>query len=368
MKNRRVGICHQTVADGDAIGNDIAGMYDLLESMGWEPAILCEYVHGDLGSRRTVTVLDAETVNAHGLLIYHHSIYWERGEALLRAYTGVPVVKYHNITPPQFMEPYSSTNTLLCRAGREQTQRLIRLPGDHYWLADSEYNRRDLTALGERPDRIAVVPPFTHTDALLGRPSMAEYDGPGPRYALFVGRLMPHKGHLTLLKILRAYQTHVDGDLALYIVGAQDAELASYRAELDAFIQDFALRCRIYDHVEQGVLTELFRSCHVYLCMSAHEGFCVPIVEAQAAGMPVVAMDASAVRDTAGEGQLVGPPPLEDPDHLFYALLLQQLFADPDLRRALVRRGYRNVLTRFSREAVENAFMGALWPRLRPPR
>lgn len=366
MRNRNVAICHQTVASGDAIGNDILAMYDLLESLGLAPTILCEYVNGDLGSRRAVpsTAL-AKTVNSYGLVLYHHSIYWEQGEALLRAYAGAPILRYHNITPPHFFEPYSVTHATRCRQGHDQTRRLINLRGRHHWLADSDYNSRDLLTLGERSDRIAVVPPFTHVDRCLAQPTVATYHEHGPFYALFVGRLVPNKGHLTLLKILSAYKTYVHDDLLLCIIGPHDSELGSYRAELEAFIHHFDLPCRVYDRTSRDLLLELYRHCHVYLCMSEHEGFCVPIIEAQAVGLPVIAMDAAAVRHTAGPGQLIGPPPMDDADYLFYARLLREIFTNIALRRTVVRHGYRNVLTRFTGELIENALLETLWPRLR---
>jgi glycosyltransferase involved in cell wall biosynthesis len=356
---------HQTIAEGDAIGNDITGMYDLFDAMGFAPTLVGEYIRGDFGSRRVTTSLNPTAINSFGLVIYHHSTYWEHGEALLRHYSGAPVLRFHNITPAHYYEGYSTPDAARCRQGLDQTRRLVGLRGDHSWLADSDYNGQHLLALGARPDRIAVVPPFTQVDRLLPQPSVAAYAEGAPLYALFVGRLMPNKGHHTLLRILLAYQRHVARDLHLCIVGWQDAELGSYRAELEGVIERFDLSCRLYDHMSQELLTELFRSCHVYLCMSEHEGFCVPIIEAQAVGLPVVAMDAAAVRGTAGDGQLVGPPPRDDTDHLFYALLLQELFRNADLRRRLVRSGYRNVLARFTRERVEDAFLAAIWPRLR---
>jgi len=55
-------------------------MYDLFESMGFAPTIVCEYLHGDLGNRRVVTRINPSTVNRYGLMIYHHSTYYKRAE------------------------------------------------------------------------------------------------------------------------------------------------------------------------------------------------------------------------------------------------------------------------------------------------
>src|SRR2546423_1185150 len=88
MKNRRVGICHQTVSYGDAIGNDIVGMHDLLSAIGLKPTILCEYINGDIGHRDVRTAVEVNEINEYGIVIYHHSIYWEKGETMLNTYSG----------------------------------------------------------------------------------------------------------------------------------------------------------------------------------------------------------------------------------------------------------------------------------------
>jgi glycosyltransferase involved in cell wall biosynthesis len=364
MKNRRVAICHQTVSHGDAIGNDITGMCELLRMIGFEPTILCEQVVGAIDDQYVRMGFDADAINDYEIVIYHHSIFWEKGTALLNTYDGTPVLKYHNITPRHFFEPYSAKYVDLCGKGIAQTKRLVNLKKNHYWLADSEYNRDDLIAVGEHPDRIMVVPPFNQVDVLLDKPNLAQYGNDGPFYGLFIGRMVPNKGYPTLLRILHSYRTHLFENLVVRLVGQWDGELARYRAELDTQIVQLDLGgcVEFLPHVSQDTLTELLRSSHVYICTSYHEGFCVPVIEAQASGLPIVAMDSTAVRGTAGEGQLVAPEPCEDTDYLFYAKLLHEVFTNVDLRRTLVRKGYQNVTTRFTKELIENRFLETLLP------
>lgn len=75
MPKTRVAICHQTVVGGDAIGNDIAGMYHLLERLGLEPVIVCEnfrYPHSEL---RVHNLGESEPAS-YDLVVYHHSQDW----------------------------------------------------------------------------------------------------------------------------------------------------------------------------------------------------------------------------------------------------------------------------------------------------
>jgi glycosyltransferase involved in cell wall biosynthesis len=176
-----------------------------------------------------------------------------------------------------------------------------------------------------------------------------------------VGRLMPNKGHRTLLRILLAYRRHVGRNLQLCVVGAQDAELAAYRAELEGLIEDGDLPCRLYDHVAQDVMTGCFAAPRVPLHERAR-GLLCRSSRRRRSGCRWSRWTRRPCAN-GGEGQLVGPRP-QDGRHLF-ALLLDEVFRNADLRRALTGSGYRNVLTRFTGERVENAFLEAVWPRLR---
>jgi glycosyltransferase involved in cell wall biosynthesis len=367
MKNKRIAICHQTLLNANAIGHDILAMCDLLRPIGFEPTIFCEYSDVDTGYRSLQPDLDVEEINDYEAVIFHHSIFWEKGLALLNAYNGPAVLKYHNITTPHFFAPYSGHYEDLCERGIALTKHLIGLNANHFWLADSEFNRADLIAAGEQPDRITVVPPFNKIDALLNQPNTADYYSDEPYYALFIGRLAPNKGHATLLRILHSYRMHIANNLVIRFIGNGDIWLASYRAELETLIEDLGLGSCVefIDSVSQDDLITLLRTSHVYICTSYHEGFCIPLIEAQASGLPIVVMDSTAVRETAGEGQLVGPEPVADADFRFYASLLSEVLTNADLRQTVVRKGYQNVTSRFTQELIENKFIETLMPVIR---
>ena len=127
MSNKKIGIRHQSVCVGDAIGNDIMGSYLLLEKLGFEPEIVCQYSDKKLPPAfQTTNCLPERVKEDYKLLIYHHSGYWAVGEDILNAFQGKIIVKYHNITPHNFFAPYSQRYEETCRQGREQTQRLVK--------------------------------------------------------------------------------------------------------------------------------------------------------------------------------------------------------------------------------------------------
>ena len=61
--------------------------------------------------------------------------------------------------------------------------------------------------------------------------------------------------------------------------------------------------------VSDAALDSEYASADAFVCMSRHEGFCVPIIEAMEAGLPVVARRAGAVSETLGQGGVL----LDDP-------------------------------------------------------
>lgn len=364
MSQPKVAICHQTVAAGDAIGEDICGMYRLLQRMGWEPIVVCEsYQRPEDGMRWISPVALAS--EGPQILIYHHSQLWSEGENLVEGTTCPILFRYHNITPAWFFARYSTRYEMLCEEGRAQTLRFQKTQIRHLWLADSNYNLEDLVSSGGDRSRIRVAPPFNLLAKLFMEGRVANYASDTIEL-LFVGRFAPNKGHAHLLRTVHSLAALARHRVVLRIMGARDPELSLYDDEITALIDEFGLRDQIviHPHSSHEEWLRSFRSAHAYLCFSEHEGFCVPIAEAQAIGLPIIGSDATAVGETAGTGQLISSPPVKEEDYQFYALLVEQLMSDPVLRSQLITKGEHNVRERFADEVIENAFTGALYELL----
>jgi glycosyltransferase involved in cell wall biosynthesis len=355
-----VAICHQGFAEGDAISNDMAGMYRLLEAFGMQVTVLCEW--NSRSDKFRVADVQSADWSSFDLIIYHHSLYWERGDQILDEAVCPLVFKYHNITPPLFFQPYSDKYAGVCRQGREQTIRFVRSTKQHTWLADSAYNREEIVDGGADPLNVHIVPPFNRIEQLLQAKNIADYNAETVEI-LFIGRLSPNKGHPHLLHIAKALTSELSGDFIIRIVGGFDPELERYRQMLAQLVKDLdmAKHVEFRQHVSDGELLRLFQRSHVYLSCSQHEGFCVPVIEAQALGLPVVAANIPAVGETAGLDQLLPAPPESASDYSFYAALITELIKNERLRDRVETAGYHNVRTRFASEMVEDAFAGQIY-------
>lgn len=237
---------------------------------------------------------------------------------------------YHNITPAEFFEPYDPGDALLLARGREELKLLAaQVP---VALADSEYNARELRAAGVADVRVVppYLPPKLDTPADRSVASRLRETKKGID-VLFVGRVVPNKGHLHLLRAFAALRAAVDPGARLFIVGSWGP---------DAYIHElFRLRERLglegvtfTGSVSEATLSAYYEDADVYLSMSQHEGYGLPLIEAMRTGVPVVAYDAGAVSETlGGSGVLVRTldPPL-------VAELVGRLARDGDLRARVV--------------------------------
>jgi glycosyltransferase involved in cell wall biosynthesis len=369
MRPLKVGICHRSVLTGDAIGNDIMGSYALMERMGFQPNIIGEFLDPKvMAISRTDTLLAPHCITSnYDLLIYHHSFYWTGGQEIIDAFGGSLIIKYHNITPAHYFTPYFQTYEKECRAARLQTMALASNPRTAVWLADSSYNRDDLLSAGVSTKNIRVVPPFNRSDRLSKVRHQADYFSLENLKFLFVGRRVPNKGHVHLLKVLFAYVRLFSPSVVLQIVGPPDPHLTRYSEELLALAEDLGISANVhwFERITQHELDSLFRSSHLYINCSEHEGFCVPVIEAQAIGLPVLSVDAGATGETLGKSQILCRLPEKEEDYELMAALIHEIMVDETLRRHLVRQGFKNVYERFSCEVIENQFLESAAPILR---
>lgn len=354
----KIAICHQGFAATDAIGNDIAGMYRLLERMHLEPVIVCDWSSRQDHFR--ISSPEDARWNSFDLVIYHHSQYWHVGDHLAREARCPLMFKYHNITPAHFLEPYFRPFAESCVRGREQTSFLLAAHPRH-WVSDSSFSRDELIAAGASAEHSRVAPPFNRVSELLPLSQCADYDS-GTVDLLFVGRLTPHKGHFHLLRVASLLLDHFGRDVRLRIVGGSEDALKTFNAELNARITQLGLasNVEIVAGCSDESLIDIYRQSHAFLCLSEHEGFNVPVIEAQAIGVPVLGAAAGATAETAGPDQLFSGVPSSPDDDYFYAALVEEIFCDSRLRNQLTLSGEQNVRKRFTDEAVENAFVEAL--------
>ena len=163
--------------------------------------------------------------------------------------------------------------------------------------AVSAYNAEELEALGfPEPAVLGVM--RSPLPAAPRPPS-----GGGPARLLFVGRGIPNKAQHHLL-LASAALRDAGIDHVLDLVGSWGAARA-YEEHCRTLAEALGLErhVRFRGSVSDVVLAAHYAAADVFLCLSDHEGFCVPLVEAMAAGLPVVAYASTAIPETVAGGE-----------------------------------------------------------------
>jgi glycosyltransferase involved in cell wall biosynthesis len=294
---------------------------------------------------------------AEDVLIYHHSIGWDSGIKSMRAVPCRRIIKYHNVTPPEFFEGISEQHKTLCQSGRSQVKQIVGCHPDLY-LAASAFNESDLIRSGSEHYKTFVVPPFNQADQLRAATANFELlDGhdDGNVTLLTVGGVRPNKGHAALIEAFATYCYDFDRQARMFIVGAEDNAFGLYAARLRQLIEGWSIESRIVftGEVSTDTLKSYYLIADALLMTSEHEGFCVPLVEAMALKIPIIAYASTAIRETAEDAALIW----EERDPFLMAQSIDFLQANEEARMELVDRGSRRYEQNFSNSAIEKQFL-----------
>lgn len=331
---------------GDAIGDSARAVRDLLRGMGHTSEIFALTIDDDL---RGDVLPFADPAAAGGdVTIFHFALPSPMTEAFARL-AGAKVLQYHNITPASFFAPYDPGLFRLAALGRNE---LATLAGRvDLALGDSEFNRQELAALGFATT--GVLPIAVNTDRLTSapaRPALERILSDGLINILFVGRIVPNKKIEDHIRLAEMYKRYIDSYYRFIFVGRYDG-LPRYYAQVRALIAEYDMlpeRFWFTGPVPDEELAAFYRWADAYVSLSEHEGFCVPLVEAMASDVPIVAYAAGAVPETlGGAGLLFAPKDLE-----VAAELLGTVVYDHGVR-ARVLAGQRRRLQDFAPSRIE---------------
>ena len=323
---------HQVLATlgyGDAIGHEVLGIQRVLRQAGYTSDIFVETADPRLEDLTRDFRELVEASHRDNILIHHFSI-GSKASRIAYALPDRMVLVYHNITPPEYFADIHRLLVRLCYHGRRE---LAAYTGRcDLALGDSEFNRRELEALGfPETGVLPVVPGFSHLEGPPNDVVAREFDDEWTN-VLFVGRIIPNKRIENLIRFFATYKTRYNHRSRLLIVGSY----GGFERYL-AMLHQLVARLGVHDvhftgHVSNEELTAYYDVADVFLCASEHEGFCVPLVEAFHERIPVLALARTAVPDTMdGAGVLYA-----EPDPAEVAMLLDLVVSDQALQERIL--------------------------------
>jgi glycosyltransferase involved in cell wall biosynthesis len=323
---------HQMLAAlsyGDAIGNEALRIQEILRGEGFDSEIFAESVHPEMAGRARKLWDYREVSSKDTLLILHFSI--GAGVSTFAYHLPDPMLLvYHNITPARWFQTYHRHLAGLCYHGRRELEAFV--PRVRMAVGDSEFNRSELEAMGFHPT--GVLPLILDPNRLSLPPSqvvLEMFDDDKTNF-LFVGRVIPNKCFHDLIKVFAFYQRFIDRNSRLLLVG-EWVGFEKYHEALVRMVDDLRLKDVVFTgHVEDDDLAAYYQAADLFLCLSEHEGYCVPLVEAFRFGVPVMALDAGAVPETmAGAGVLIREKRIDE-----IALMAHAIVTDEDLSDRIV--------------------------------
>ena len=338
---------------GDAIGDSARRVRDLLRAMGHDSHIFALTIDDDMQDE--VRPFADPAARAGDVTVFHYALPSPM-TAAFKALTSRRVLQYHNITPAHFFAAYHPEVFRIAALGRQD---LASLAGQvELALGDSEYNRQELVRLGfARTGVLPIALDLERITHAAPHPVLERLLGDGLTNFLFVGRIVPNKRIEDIVRLAEMYKRHIDANYRFVFVGRTDgipryyAMVRALIAELDMLPERFVFAGAVPD----WELAAYYRTASVYLSLSEHEGFCVPLLEAMAADVPVFAYESSAVADTlGGAGVCWSPKDLE-----YAAELLGQLAFDPAMRGRVIA-GQRKRLEDFSEHRLRERLVETL--------
>jgi glycosyltransferase involved in cell wall biosynthesis len=302
----RIAVLIPGLASHDAVSNDALGMTAALRELGHEVALFAPHARGVNEEVHAPDTIESWLRSRDDIVLYHYCVGWDFPLALFRRTRARRIVRYHNITPPEFFEGWSPGYVAACAEGRAQLGAYAAL-GCELYLGDSPFNIEDFTSRGVAAERCAVLAPFHEVEQLLTLQADAQRIPAADPLLLMVGRLSPNKRHLDLVDALEACVGGAAPHAHLLSIGKLDPNLANYGDALHARIAERGLaeRVTLLQDANGAELRAAFERADALVMLSRHEGFCVPLIEAMALGTPVVALASSAMPWTIGDAGLV---------------------------------------------------------------
>jgi len=290
---------HQFVSGyskGDAISNEARVLRKIFRDWGYDSEIFCD-------PERILPKLKKECFDVSKYngteedIIFHHLSIGSKTNEVIKTAPGKKVLLYHNITPDHYFRFINQEIAEQLATGRRQMAELAGVAEVN--LADSKYNADELVSMGY--GKVDVLPlildlkTLTHTH----RKTDTELND-GKVNILFVGRVAPNKAIEDLLHAFYYFQKYVEPNSRLIEVGSASG-VEEYMTMMRLKTEELDLKNVWFTGpADQNILNSCLKAADIFLCLSEHEGFGIPLIEAMHQGIPVLGYDCAAVGDTMG--------------------------------------------------------------------
>lgn len=283
---------------GDAVGNDVMAIKRALEEEGYITAIFATSIHHKIPFDMALHMSALPVLTEKDVVIYHLA----SEDPLVEMIKKLPckkIFRYHNITPPEFFKRFDKKAYARTLTGLKQVRELK----DYidYGMTVSEFNRMDLINLGYQCpiDVVPILIPFEDYKQEPDQEVVKKYQD-GWTNIIFVGRVAPNKKIEDVILSYAEYKKRYNDKSRLLLVGNYNE--GGYYETLTKLIRKNKIKdVEFTGHISFAAVLAYYKTANLFVCMSEHEGFCVPLVEAMYFGVPIIAFRSAAVPQTLGD-------------------------------------------------------------------
>lgn len=345
---------HQLLASitiGDAISDEAFEFRRMLREAGYESEIFADRAHPKLIGDVYHFEDYMRVSGPDELVILHYSI----GTDVSKLAFHIPDHKlliYHNITPWHYFVGLHGTLPLELYTGRKELAAFA--DRTLYALGDSEYNRQELEDLGFAETGVMPIPVNfdRFRNVIPDRLTMETFDD-HKLNIVFVGRVIPNKKLEDVILAYAHFKKYVSHDSRLIFVG-EHGSFEKYRSLLTRMCAEIDLPDVVFtNHVTFPQLVAYYHLADVFLCMSEHEGFCVPLLEAMNFDLPVIAYSVGPIPDTMGGAGIL----VKEKNYAEIAEMIDLVCNDRLFRQRIID-GQRERLKRFTETPYDTILLG----------
>ena len=345
----KINTIHQftpSMALGDSVSNAVLYIQKLLINFGFKSNIYVSRGDLDLNFKHDIAHIDEYNHAEEKILLYHHSIGHSKHDEIMM-FKDKKIMIYHNITPAHFFKnkPYIQNLTIL---GREQLSSSAK-----FFIAaigDSSYNCKELKYYNYK--NVTVLTLLLDLDKQIKFKVNQNIIKKYQEFfnIIFVGRVVQNKAQHQLLDVAYALKNKGIENFKIHIIGGASEPLYMN------YLQEYAKSLNILDvvsikgKISDEALASYYTLADLYLSLSEHEGFGMPLVEAMKYDVPVIAYNTGGINTSLPEESLV-----EKKSPSFIAGEIIKLQNNPYKRVYLIKK-QREKLSNFSNEQTKNKF------------
>lgn len=333
-----------SLTEGDGVSNAVMALDDMLKRRGYETAIY--------NQRLNLHSVQNPLFSEDNIVIYHLAL---TVDPMLRYLKCRKILAFQNITDPRLFREHGLDELRMQAAiglcDVEETPQYFDAA-----ITFSAYSRDVLLQKGWRADRVFVLPILMRWEQFHHAPDagVLQRCQDGRTNILFTGRIFPSKRQEDVIRAFAAYRQY-DATARLFLVGKVASEHYYQRLLRLAKSLHVAQDVIFPGHVRFSEYLAYYQVADVFLCMSVHEGFCIPLVEAMYFQLPIVALARTAVPDTLGGcGVLVDTAEPE-----VAAAVLHRLMTNAEERKRVLA-GEAARLQELQADALEERYLDVL--------